>query len=165
MYFVTRTIPPLFERLIVLNLRRLGRSSAWIVCASVFPQFLTLFCIIIMLEWFTMTATQGSKAMLGSGESHWKEMVSDRDPWIIRRYFSHNFKNLVGITGICGLFFSPIYLYATHVYPSAFHRFPECHWIGYWFMIGQGLSMLIQLYFILRYFAWIAERDGKMHVQ
>ena len=90
------------------------------------------------------------------GGRHWK-VARERDPWLIKYYFSNNFINPLGITGIAGLFGSPAFIYAEHFYPQLRARY---FLLGWWLHAGRVVSTAIELYFVSSYLKQLAGPAG-----
>jgi hypothetical protein len=89
------------------------------------------------------------------GGVHWKK-AREHDPWPIKYYFSNNFMNPAGITGIAGIFFSPAFLFASHAYPETM---AGLRYLGWWLYAGRLLSTCIELHFIASYLDMLAEKS------
>ena len=132
---------------------RVSRSSLWVVCASIQPErraILLAACLYANLEWLTTVSVQLSSKR--DGGTHWKA-ARERDPWLIKYYFSNNFFNPLGFTGIAGLFGSPAFIYAEHFYPQLTG---SCYLLGWWLHAGRVISTAIELHFVGSYLTQLA---------
>ena len=131
------------------------RSCVWIAVVVANPAYSLPVALVVNLEWFTMVATQVHAA---SNQSHWKAS-REKDPWIVRYFFSNNFRNPLGILGIYGLFAANIFIYGS-LHPTLYNSIP---YFNYWMfvaLVGRGLSACIEIWFLASFFAMTLEKDS-----
>jgi len=129
------------------------RTVTWVACIQVAAdqtRIVVLCSFVICLEWLTMLATQLHSK---TGEQHWKK-TRQGDPYLIKYFFSNNFRNPLGTWGIMGLFGCPLCLFASHheqMY-DVVAKWPLV-WLALRLMVysGRFISGIIECYFVITY--------------
>mmetsp|Transcript_50091 Transcript_50091/g.122279 ORF Transcript_50091/g.122279 Transcript_50091/m.122279 type:complete len:233 (-) Transcript_50091:117-815(-) len=140
----------------------LCRTALWLKAGEAQPSIDNIAHNIIILEWSTFFATQ---YIVTLGAEHWKHR-RERDPWLVRKFFSNNFKNWVGIIGITGLFSAPAHVYVTQKLPSWIEGCPVQLWmvLGLFMFLGRGVCMIVEFYLLFDCFTDAMGRE-RLHLR
>ncbi|TFJ80297.1 hypothetical protein NSK_008440 [Nannochloropsis salina CCMP1776] len=95
------------------------RGCMWVSSALLDARTALPALICISVEWLTLLASQ----LLQHREQgrHWKKLRAS-DPWIVRYFFSNNFRNVLGVYGVGSLFLAPLFPLCLHAAPGLGRR-------------------------------------------
>ena len=128
----------------------------WCLVSSTDPSYLVISSIMIFMDWTATVSIQFLQKT--TKKSHWKQVAM---PKYLTFYFSNNFKNPVGISGICGLFFAPLCYYWQILHPIWFQD-TTCagYYLWWWLTLGCAVSVCGQSYFITTYLHCLLQQDN-----
>lgn len=119
----------------------------------------------VILLFFSKVFKRDSRAIRGKYGFSWKELDEKLQQRFVAYYFENGFLNPLGMTGICGLFFSSLYAYGYSFAGDYMDQYWWMQCVGYWLFMGQGISMYIQTYFIVNFFQLLLEVDEKQKLK
>ena len=131
------------------------RSSVWIAASAADPSYRVVTCVVISLEWITMLSTQMHAAQSGT---HWKKS-REKDPWLIKKIFAHNFRTPLGMWCICGLFSSPLFAYCSQHDDKLVEIIPLYYVWKYLAYSGRLLSFCAEGWLVMGYLGLVIEQD------
>lgn len=131
------------------------RSCVWVAVAVANPAYTAVACFLVSLESVTMLVTQLHAASHGT---HWKE-ARRKDPWLVRAFFSRNFRNPVGVLGIYGLFSANLFAFGSQ-HAELVESIPLFQVCKYTAFFGRLLSMSVELWLCHSYLSHVLEKDA-----
>lgn len=95
------------------------RGCMWVSSALLDARTALPALICISVEWLTLLASQ----LLQHREQgrHWKKLRTS-EPWVVRYFFSNNFRNVLGVYGVGSLFLAPLFPLCLHAVPGLGRR-------------------------------------------
>lgn len=125
------------------------RSCMWLAAALLDARIALPALLFLSLEWLTLLSSQ--LVAQKDGGRHWKRQRA-ADPWVVRYFFSDNFRNPLGVVGIGGLFLAPLYPLVLHTFPALLALLregsPVVTWTGYGLLAGRMVSAAVEAYFV-----------------
>ena len=139
------------------------RTCGWVAAAGnekASPFVKTVAAAVVCVEWITMLSTQLHAA---HSEKHWKS-ERENDPWFVRKLFSNNFRNPIGILSIYGLFSSGLWTFGS-LHTELYDVIPLFDIFKNLAYIGRVLSLAVELWMIKGYLSLVIQKDSKRRAE
>ncbi len=140
------------------------RSCVWFAAALLDARIALPALLFLSLEWLTLLSSQ--LVAQKDGGRHWKRQRA-ADPWVVRYFFSDNFRNPLGVVGIGGLFLAPLYPLVLHSFPALLALLRQgsqvVTWTGYGLLAGRMVSAAVELYFVGGLVTMLVEQQEEKH--